>query len=137
MRHRDMRDAAGAEEGFLPREGAVNELIHKDKIARRHLLAERPASRDGDHIRDAEPLQRVDIGAVGDGGRAVDVTPPVTRQEGHRHPVERTRQNGVRRRAPGGLDAGPFRALKPVDVIDAGAADHGNFRLGHGGLLLR
>ncbi len=60
-----MRHATRAEKAFGPGKGAVDELIHNHEVARRHLFAERPAGADADHIGDAQPFQRVDVGAVG------------------------------------------------------------------------
>ena len=131
VRHADMGHAAGAEERFLPCDGAVDELVHDHKISRCHFIAERPAGRDADHICAAEPFQRIDIGAVGNGRGRMHMSASVARQKGHLYPVQRAGQDRIGGRAPGAFHGKPFGPLQPVDVIDAGAADHGNFRLSH------
>ena len=74
--HRDMRDAARSEEALLAGKGAVDELVDKNEAARRQLLAEGATGRNRDEVGNAGPLQRVDIGAVVDGGRRPLVSPP-------------------------------------------------------------
>ncbi len=131
MGDRDMRDAAGAEEGVLARDGAVDELVDQHEIARRHLIAKRSAGGDADHVRHAQPLQRVDVGAVGDRGGAVTMPAPVARQEGQRGAIERTGQHLVRCRAPGAVHSLPPRILQPIDLVEAGPADDADHGLGH------
>ena len=131
MGDRHMGDAAGAEEGFFTPEGAVDELVHDNEIARRHLFAERAAGGDGNHVGHADAFQRVYVGAIGDGGRPVDVASTVPWQERHLHPVQRAGQDLVRGGAPGAVHRLPCRALQPVDVIDARSADHGDHRIRH------
>ena len=58
-----LKRARGGEAGADPREGPVDELVHDDEIAGRHLFAERSAGRDADHIGHAQPFQRADVGA--------------------------------------------------------------------------
>ncbi len=60
-----MSDAAGAEERLLARDGTVDELIDDHEVARRQFFAKRSAGRNADHVGHAQPLQRVDVGAVG------------------------------------------------------------------------
>jgi hypothetical protein len=131
VRHAHMRHTAGAEKGFLAREGAVDVLIDKDEIARRKLLAERPAGRDADHVRDAQPFQRVDIGAVGNRGGAMDMAAPVTGQKGHGHAAQGAGQDRIRGRAPWRLDGLPAGLFQPVDLVEPRSADHPDHGLRH------
>ena len=135
MGDRDMRHAAGAEKAFLAGHGAVDELIDDHEIPRCHFLAERPAGGNAYHIRTAQSLKRVDIRAVGDRGRRMHMPPAMARQKDHGDPVQRSGQHLIRRRAPRSLNRDPIGILKPVDVVNAGAADHGDFRICHGGSL--
>ncbi len=131
VRHADMRHAAGAEKGFLACKGSVDILIDKDEIAGGKLFAERAAGRDADHVRDAQPFEGVDIGAVGHRGGAMDMAASVAGQKGHRHPVEPPGQDRVRGGAPGRLDALPCGAFQPVDLIQSRSADHPDHGLCH------
>src|SRR5262249_14311911 len=79
MRHRDMRDAAAPEEAFLPREGAVDELVDDHELARRQLLLEAADGRERQDVGDAGALQRVDIGAEIDLARRDGMTAAVAR----------------------------------------------------------
>ena len=83
MRHRDMRHEARAEEALLARMGAVDELVDHHECARRQIFTKRTAGGDGDHVRNAGAFQRVDIGAVIDRGRRMDMPAAVARQEQH------------------------------------------------------
>ena len=72
-----------AEEAFLARERAVDELIGDDEGARRQFLLERPTSRKRDDLGDAGALQAIDVGAeVKLAGRDA-VAAAVARQEHH------------------------------------------------------
>ena len=127
----DMAHAAGPEEGLVARDGAVDELIHEHEIARRAVLAERPAGRDRDHVGDTKPFERVDIGAVGHGRGGMDMAAPVAGQKGHRHTLERAGEDRVGWRAPRGFDLLPRGPLQPVDLVESRAADHPDHRLCH------
>ena len=81
--------------------------------------------------RTSQPLERIDIGAVVDRGRGLDVTATVAGQEGHGDPVQPPHQHLVRRSAPWGFHLDPACALQPFDLIDAGASDHADHGL-HG-----
>ncbi len=129
MRDRDVRNAALTEERLLAREGAVDELVHDDEMPRRHRLAERAAGADRDQFGHAEAFQGVDVGAVGDGGRRMDVPPAVAGQESHRHAVQGAGQDRVGRLTPRRLDRAPFRAHEGVQLIDPRAADHADHRI--------
>jgi len=48
-----MTHTTGAEEGFFAVDGAVDELVENDEIARCHMFAERAAGGDGDDVGDA------------------------------------------------------------------------------------
>ena len=133
VRYADMGHAAGAKERLFPRNGPVDELVYDDKITRCHFIAERPAGRHTDHIRAAQPFERVDIGAVGDGRGRMHMPAAVARQKGHVDPVERAGQDRVGWRAPRAFHGKPLGPLQAIDIIDAGAADHGDFRLCHEG----
>ena len=124
-----MGDAAGAEEAFLAGKGPVDKLIDEHEIARCHLFAERPAGGDRDKIGHTQPLQRVDIGAVGHRGGGVDMAAPVTRQEGHFDAIQMPRQHRVGGGAEGAVDPDPLRAFQPLDLIDARAAEYADHAL--------
>ena len=132
-----MTNETCAKKRFLPREGAVDELIDNDEIPRCHLFPERAAGRDGDHIRHAEPFQSVDIGAVRHGGRRMHMAAPVSGQKHHVNAIQLPAKQLIGRCAKGGGNIDPFRAVQAIDVINARAADHGNFGCGHGGLRHR
>ena len=63
---RHVRDEARAEEARLAREGAIDELIDEHEKAGIEFAAEGPACGHRDDVRDARPLQGVDIGAIVD-----------------------------------------------------------------------
>src|SRR5210317_114590 len=56
---------------------------------------------------------------------------PVAGQKGRADPAQPARQDVVRGCAKGAVHLSPFRALKPVYLIDARAADHANHALCH------
>ena len=131
MGERDVRHEAVAEKAFVARMRPVDELVGEDEMAGRQLLAERAAGRDRDHVGDARPLQRVDIGAVIDRGRRMDMAAPMTRQENEIDAREPAEQKRVRRFAPGRFDRFPTGVFKPADVIDARSADDAENGFGH------
>src|SRR6185503_14642056 len=108
MRHRDMRDAALAEEALLPREGAIDELIGEDESAGRQIDIEAADRRERDEIGDARAFQRVDIGAKIDlRGRQL-MAASVPRQEHHLGAAELAEAQLVRRLAEGRPDMPPL-----------------------------
>ena len=129
MRNGHMGHASCSEKGFFPRKGAVDELIHDHEIPRRHMLSERSAGRNRDHVGCPQTLERVDIGTVGHRSRRMFVPPAVARQKGHFHTVERAGQNLVRGISPGGFHRNPFGPFQTVDIINARSADHRDHRL--------
>ena len=124
-----MANAARAEEGFFAREAAVDELVDHHKVTRRHVFAERAAGGNGKYIGDAKPLERVDIGAVVDGGGAMHMPAAVAWQKGHAHTVQRAGQNGVRRCAPGAGNVLPCCIFQPVNLVKPAAADNADHRV--------
>jgi hypothetical protein len=78
-----MRDAAGAEEALLAREGAVDELVDDDEVPRRQLLAQRADGGEREDLGAARALQRVDVGAVVQLEGGTRVAAAVARQEDH------------------------------------------------------
>ena len=113
MGHRDMRDAAVAEEAGLAPIGAILELVDHHEHAGIELAVERAAGRERDDVGDAGPLQRVDIGAIIDRRGREAMAPAMARQE-HRlrvaHPPEAQRVGGI---APGGGDSLFPQILRP------------------------
>ena len=78
---RHMRHATRTEKALLPCEGAVDELIDDDEGAGRQVLAQRANRRDRDEIGYANALQHIDIGAVVNVRRRVNMARPVARHE--------------------------------------------------------
>jgi hypothetical protein len=108
-----MRHHAGAEEGFLAREGAVDELVDGDEIAGRILFLQRAAGGDRQHVGAARRLQRGDVGAVGHVGRCQPVALAMARQEDKFDLADPPAHQRVRRRAPGGDDRSSRRSSSP------------------------
>ena len=131
MRHRDMRDAALAEERALALVGAVDELVDQHEGAGRQFLLERAAGRERDEIGDAGALEHVDIGAVVDVGRRQPVALVVAREEHHRQAGDLADAQRRRRLAPRALDALLAHVLQARQIVDAGAADDAEHGLGH------
>ena len=131
MRHRDMGDEAGAEEAFLAREGAVDELVRHHEGAGRQFFLQRAAGRDRDHVGDADALQGVDIGAVVDRGRRLDMAAAVARQEDEVDALERCRSAARRTARPTGFSRSASGRFRGPEFIDAAAADDAENRLGH------
>ena len=129
MRDRDVGDAALAEEALLAREGAVDELIDQHEGAGFQILAQAAHGADRQDFGDTGTLQRVDIGAVIDAGRAQRMPPPMARQEHDRHPVQSGEQQLVRGLTPRRGHRAPFLVAQPVQIIDTAAADNANHRL--------
>ena len=132
MRHRDMRDAALAEERTLALVGAVDELVDQHEGAGRQLLLERAAGRERDQVGDAGALEHVDIGAVVDVGGRQPVALVVARQEHHRQAGDLADAQRRRRLAPRARDALLAHILEPRQIVDAGAADDAEHGFGHG-----
>ena len=83
VRHRDMGDAAVAEEARTAQIGAVLELIDHHEHARIEIAVERSTGGNSDDVGDANPFQRIDIGAVIDGRRR-EAMPAAVASEEHR-----------------------------------------------------
>ena len=81
MRHRDMGDAAFAEERALALVRAVDELVDQHEGAGRQFLLERTAGRQRHQVGDAGALQDVDIGPVIDVGRRQPMSLVMPRHE--------------------------------------------------------
>src|SRR6266849_5086117 len=131
MRHRDMRDAALAEERAGTVEGAVDELVDQHEGAGRQLLLERAAGRQRHQVGDARALEHVDIGPVVDVGRRQPMTLVVPRQKDHRQAGDLADKERRRRLAPWALDRLAPYFFEPRQVVDAGAADDAENRFGH------
>ena len=129
--HGDMRHKAGAEEAFLARNRAVDELVGHHESARRQLFAQRAAGGDRDEIGHAHALEGIDVGAVVDGGRRLDVAAAVARQEHHVDAVEGAGQKLVGRRAERALHRLPLRVFQAGDLVDARTADDAENGLDH------
>ncbi len=132
MRHRDMRDAALAEERALALVGAVDELVDQHEGAGRQLLLERAAGRQRDQVGDAGALEHVDVGAVVDVGGRQPVALVVARQEHHRQAGDLADAQRRRRLAPRARDPLLAHVLEPRQIVDAGAADDAEDGFGHG-----
>ena len=138
MRDRDMRDTAGAEEGFLARKTPVNELVHNDEMARRQIFSQGPHGGKRDEFRAANPLQRINIGAVIQCRWRDGMAAPMAGQKGARHAIKPPGQDFIRRITPGRAYLHPAAVFQPFHVIKPGAADqadHGldaGFGRGHG-----
>ena len=131
MRHRDMGDAALAEERALALVGAVDELVDQHEGAGRQFLLERAAGRERDQIGDPCPLQDVDIGAVVDVGWRQPVSLVVARQKHDRQACDGAvadRRGGLAPRAPDRLVADVFQ---PRQIVDSGSADDAQNGIGH------
>ena len=139
MRDRDMRNTARAEEGFFARKTTVNELVHNDEMAGRQILPQGPHGGKGDDFRAANPLQRINIGAVIQCRWRDGMAAPMAGQEGTGHAIKPPGQDFIRRITPGRTHLYPPAILQPFHVIKprtADQADHGldaGFGLGHGG----
>ena len=104
MRHRNMRDAALAEERALALVGAVDELVDQHEGAGRQVFLERAAGRQRDKVGDAGALEHVDIGPVVDVGRRKAMALVVARQEHDRQACDLADAQRRRRLAPRALD---------------------------------
>ena len=135
LRHRNMRNHTGAEEGFLARKRPVDELVDGDEITGGVLFLQGATGRDGEHVGAAGSLQRGDIGAVGHIGWRQPVPLPVARQEDEFDLADLPAHQRVRRRAPGGLDLHFAPVLQPVDGIQPRAADDADNPLCHARFL--
>ena len=81
LSHRDVRHHAWAKESLFPREGAIDKLVHHHELTGRILLLQSPTRRDGENISTAEPLQRINIGAVRNRARREPVAFAMTGKE--------------------------------------------------------
>ena len=120
-----MRHAALAEEAFLAREAAVDELVHDDEMPGRQVFLQAADSGERNHVRAAGPLQRVDIGAIIQVAGREPVAAAVARQEHAAHAVEHAMQEFIGRRRPRATGCrAPLALFQALDVIEAGAADY-------------
>ncbi len=108
-----MRDASLSEEGFLPREGPVDELIGQNEIAGPILLLERSTCRNRNEIGHAGTFQNVDIGAVIDIARRQFMAAAVARQKTNGQSVDIGKKDIVGRCTPRAFDMAPFRMRQP------------------------
>ncbi len=83
----------------------VDELVDEHEQARVEFFAERAAGREGHDVGDAEPLHRVDIGAVVDAGGREAVAAAVAGQEHHLRRADPPDPQGVRGLTPRRGDA--------------------------------
>ena len=131
MGHRDMGDAALAEERTLALVGAVDELIDQHEGAGRQLLPERTAGRERNQVGDPCPFQHVDIGAVVDVGGRQHMSLAVPRQEHDRQAGDDAARQGCGRLAPGAFDRLVADIFQPRQVVDAGSADNAKHGMRH------
>ena len=124
MRHRDMSDAAGAEEAFLAREAAVDELVDDHEMSRRQFLFQAADRGEREDVGDAEALHRVDIGAVVQPARRDFMAAAVAGQKHHLHAFEHAAEKFIRRRSPRRFHLLPARLGEALDLVQAGAADN-------------
>ena len=83
----------------------------------------------------AQRFQRVDVGAEGQFRRADPMAPAVARQEGHRHVQQLAYRDNVAGLPVGRVDVHHGGLGKPLDFVEAAAADDGDFRLRNGWAL--
>ncbi len=100
----DVRDDALAEKGVDAVAGAIEELIDDHDVARLELFLEAAAGADANHVRDAEHLQRTNVGAVRHFGRREAMAPAVARQKHHRHALHLAGHQLVGRRTERRVD---------------------------------
>ena len=131
MRHGKMRDKAGTEKTLLPRKGAVDELVRHHEGAGRQFRAQRAAGRDRDHVGDAHPFQGIDIGAVIDAARGLDMAAAMARQKHHIHAMKGSRQQLIRRLPPRAFHRLPAGIFQPRNFIDSGPADDSKHGFSH------
>ena len=77
-----MGDDASVEKGALAARRLVDHLVADDQVARFDVLSEAPGRAAGQDVRNAKLLERIDVGAVGDGGGIEPMPGPVARNEG-------------------------------------------------------
>ena len=130
MGHRDMRDAAVAEEGGLPAEGAIDELVDENEKPRLELRLERTAGRDGNEVGDAGAFHRVDIGAVVDAGRR-EAWPRPWRGRNTASVARFVRSAAHPRVRPRASRQFPRVCLQTRQIIDPRAADNAEKCFGH------
>jgi hypothetical protein len=126
-----MCHASRPEKALVAGNRAVDELVHHHEIAGCHFLAEAADGRDRDDIRNAQPFERVDVGAVGHIGGRVHMAAPVAGQKGHRHAPKTPRQDRVGGRTPRRFDLLPAGVLQPVDLVDARATNDAKNSISH------
>ena len=124
MPHRHMRDAARAEEAFLAREGAVDELVDQHEAAGRQRRLERAHRRERDEVGHAGALQRVDIGAEIDLASAGCEWPrPWRGRNTTSVPPSRPKHSSSEGSPNGDLDPPPRHVGQPLDLVEPAAAD--------------
>ena len=127
-----MRHETAAEETFLARMRAVDELVGDDEGAGRQFLAERAAGGNRNHIGHACALQRIDIGAVVDRGRRMDMAAAVAWQEHHVDAAASVPMSSASDGSPHGTFHASQRAFSSAgDLVDAAAADDAENGVGH------
>src|SRR5579885_2835083 len=84
----------------------------------------------------AQTLERPDIGAHRNFGGQDAMPAPVTRQKSHRHTLYVANHNHVARPAKGRLYLNLLHIGHTLHLVKSAAADHANFRLWHGNILL-
>src|SRR6516165_10957877 len=131
MRHRNMRDAAPAEEALLPGKGAVDELIDDDKVAGLKILAQTADGGERNDVCDAAALERVDIGAIIDFGGRQHVAAPMARDEYDGLAVQRAETEFIGSPAEWAFNRPPLDLIEPVDLIEPTAADDADDGPGH------
>jgi hypothetical protein len=121
MRHRDMRDAAGAEEELARAcVRSTNWSINTNVPGANSALNEPQAKRD--QIGHAGALERVDIGAVVDVAWRQPMALVVAREKDNRQPANLAGQERARRLAPRAFNVLGLRIGQPRQVVDTGAA---------------
>src|SRR5579864_8652364 len=127
-----MRNETAAEETLFPCMRAIDELVGKHEMPGRQVFAKRSASRDRNNVRAAGALKSVDVGAVIDRRRRMDVASPVARQENHFDARKPAEKKLVRDLAPGRVNALPARILKSRNVVNARPPYNPEYGFGHG-----
>lgn len=118
-----MGDHPSVEEAGGAPGGAIHELIHEDQGAGWQVLAEGADGIDREQVRDADPLEAVDVGAVVDAAGCHAMSRTVPGQEGDRGPAQFAEQQGGGRYPEGTRHLLPALVVKSLEMVQAASTD--------------
>ena len=119
----DMGDTILVEKSFGPLEGAIDELINDNELARFHVFTQAATCRQSHDICYTNALKCTYVSPVRNIAGRMNMTAAMTRQKSDVDAVQAAGENLVRRRTKRCIHRYPLPVLDTVNLVDPGAPD--------------